>query len=221
MKLLKIILIFISLGVIVAYFRSDKYPQANDIDKAILVEPTQSPTSKKAFQVTEGGETYTVNPKFEYFLGGLVVSQHHSDSFVDLYHEKTRDMFNIKDVCLIWGQNLATNRFHNIKFKNGDFSCNYRTFNDEAFRNFDNTKFSNNHLVTNDETVRKQLKQISVGDQIQIKGYLVDYERADGYKRNSSTTRTDTGNGACEVIFVEEVKIIKDFSRLGNILLRI
>jgi hypothetical protein len=30
--------------------------------------------------------------------------------------------------------------------------------------------------------------------------------------RNSSLVRTDTGNGACEVVFVEEIEVLK----LGN-----
>ena len=51
------------------------------------------------------------------------------------------------------------------------------------------------------------------GDQIKIKGYLVDYKVAkDGqtlFTRGTSTTRTDNGNGACETIYVEDVEIIR------------
>jgi hypothetical protein len=48
-----------------------------------------------------------------------------------------------------------------------------------------------------------------VGDQIRIKGYLSSYTNDSGSTRGTSTTRTDTGNGACETIYVEQFKIVE------------
>ncbi|MGI9235384.1 MAG: hypothetical protein ACR2RD_17260, partial [Woeseiaceae bacterium] len=39
-------------------------------------------------------------------------------------------------------------------------------------------------------------------------GYLASYSNAGGGKRGTSTTRTDTGDGACETVFVENFDII-------------
>jgi hypothetical protein len=54
---------------------------------------------------------------------------------------------------------------------------------------------------------------VRIGDQIRVKGYLVDYTTyKDGQPagtRVSSEVRTDTGNGACEVLFVESFDVIR------------
>jgi len=48
------------------------------------------------------------------------------------------------------------------------------------------------------------------GDQIRFKGWLVSYGIKDTpYRRVSSTSRRDRGNGACETVFVNEFEILK------------
>ena len=67
--------------------------------------------------------------------------------------------------------------------------------------------------------IEKQLKRILTGDQITLRGKLVNvtarlvgeggrYDSA-SITWNTSTTRTDTGAGACEVIYVEDVQILR------------
>jgi len=51
------------------------------------------------------------------------------------------------------------------------------------------------------------------GDQIYMKGRLVDYSvEGRGGERKSSTSRTDSGRGACEVVYLEDFRIL----RVGN-----
>jgi hypothetical protein len=78
-------------------------------------------------------------------------------------------------------------------------------------------QLSNNHLISNDETVRDQVKDIAIGDQIRVRGYLSSYGSAEGGKRGTSTTRTDTGDGACETVFVERFDIIGPATNLWRI----
>jgi hypothetical protein len=59
-----------------------------------------------------------------------------------------------------------------------------------------------------DESIRDRIDEISIGDQIHIKGWLSHYKNPAGYERGTSTTRTDRGNGACETIMVNEVYIM-------------
>lgn len=58
------------------------------------------------------------------------------------------------------------------------------------------------------ESVRKTIAEANIGDQIVLRGYLADYTNPKGYLRKTSITRTDTGNGACETIWVEQASII-------------
>ena len=70
-------------------------------------------------------------------------------------------------------------------------------------------EFSNNHLITEDASLRKRLKKMEVGDQIRIKGYLAEYFWPPAYHRGTSLTRNDTGGTACETIYVTEVQMLK------------
>jgi len=42
---------------------------------------------------------------------------------------------------------------------------------------------------------------------VRLKGYLARYSHGGGFERGTSTTRNDTGNGACETIYIEDVQI--------------
>ena len=78
-----------------------------------------------------------------------------------------------------------------------------------AWDAFNMQQLSNNHLISDDEYIRKQVQKIRIGDQIRVRGYLAGYTAGGGSKRGTSTTRTDTGDGACETIYVEQFRIIE------------
>ncbi|MBR5772720.1 MAG: hypothetical protein IKY00_05845 [Clostridia bacterium] len=73
-----------------------------------------------------------------------------------------------------------------------------------------NTHSANNHLIAADDSVADDISRISAGDYVIITGYLVDIyaENSSGstYTWNSSTSRNDTGDGACEVIYVTGIR---------------
>ena len=74
------------------------------------------------------------------------------------------------------------------------------------------SSFSNNHLVTADTKLLKGIRSIKDGDYVRIKGYLVNlYWNEDGENYwKTSTVRTDDGDGACEVIYVTDIKWLKE-----------
>ncbi len=63
------------------------------------------------------------------------------------------------------------------------------------------------HMIPADENVRRALLAVGTGDRVRVHGLLVDARRADGFYWNSSLTREDTGPGACELVYVEELQI--------------
>ena len=63
--------------------------------------------------------------------------------------------------------------------------------------------------ISDDEFIRRQVRKISVGDQIRLRGYLASYTSEGGSTRGTSTTRTDTGDGACETIYVQHFNIVE------------
>jgi hypothetical protein len=65
--------------------------------------------------------------------------------------------------------------------------------------------------ITSDQRIRDRIDDVRIGDQLHLKGLLVNYSsrRMPHAWRKSSTTRDDSGNGACEVVFVEAIDILQ------------
>ncbi|HSG46520.1 MAG TPA: hypothetical protein VLA43_01780 [Longimicrobiales bacterium] len=65
---------------------------------------------------------------------------------------------------------------------------------------------SNMHVIPADDTVRRLLAEIRAGDRVRLVGQLVDVDRDDGWRWRTSRTRTDRGDGACELVYVTRVE---------------
>lgn len=61
---------------------------------------------------------------------------------------------------------------------------------------------ANMHMIPADAAVADALDAVRKGDNVRIDGWLVEASAPDGWRWRSSTTREDTGSGACEVIYV-------------------
>ncbi len=67
---------------------------------------------------------------------------------------------------------------------------------------------ANVHLISKDQLVLKKIENLNKNDHIKLKGYLVNVKFDNGIW-SSSLTRTDTGNGACEIMYVTDVEVIE------------
>ena len=67
------------------------------------------------------------------------------------------------------------------------------------------THSANTHCIPAPK-VRDKLLAVARHDLVTLEGYLVEVATADGWKITSSTARDDTGGGACEVVWVTDVK---------------
>jgi len=66
---------------------------------------------------------------------------------------------------------------------------------------------SNMHMVPAQRWVKKELNRVRQGDIVQLRGYLVDVDSDSGWRWRTSLSRNDTGNGACEIFYVEDIVI--------------
>ena len=66
---------------------------------------------------------------------------------------------------------------------------------------------SNMHIIPADAAVMARLRAIRRGHVITMRGHLVSVLSSDGGVWLSSLTRSDSGNGACEVVYAEEITI--------------
>lgn len=208
MRLNNIVIIASVFLLLVSFWNRNVLPKNIDYVPGILNEPLQSPTRRASLTENYEGVAYLIEPEFEYELVGMIVSFRHHDGNSRM-HRMASDHLNMLDVCVIWGDNTANTRLQKISFWNGIFTCNIKTRDQEAWNQFNMNQLSNNHLISVDDGIRDKVKGIRVGDQIRVRGYLAAYSSAMGGKRGTSTTRTDTGDGACETLFVEHFDIVE------------
>jgi hypothetical protein len=193
---------------LVSFWNRNDLPGHIDYVPEIRNEPLQEPTSKRPFDVVYENVQYHVAPEYEYDITGMIVSYRHHDNNSRM-HRLANDHLNMLDVCVVWGNNTDVAQLHKIDFWNGIFTCNFQTRDQAAWDSFNVNQISNNHLISNDDTIRDRVRDIQIGDQIHVRGYLSSYGSQGGGTRGTSTTRTDVGDGACETIYVERFEIVR------------
>jgi len=193
---------------VVSFSKRNNFPDDLNTIVELRNEPKQLQIKKASFEANYQGVGYRVEPQYQYELHGLVVSYRHHNGG-SMLHKLWNDHLNMTDVCVVWGSTARSAYLNQFDFWNGQFTCNFRTRSDVAWNSFDQNQMSNNHLISDNNTIRKKIQKLNIGDQIRIAGFLASYGEKDGGKRGTSTTRTDTGNGACETIYVNEFSILK------------
>ncbi len=194
---------------LVSFWNRNDLPGNIDYVAQIADEPKQTRTGERAFDVEFNEVGYRIEPEYAYDITGMVVSYRHHNEDNSRMHALANDHLNMLDVCVIWGDNTGNERLDKISFWNGLFTCNVKTRDQQAWDAFDMNQLSNNHLLSDDEFIRRQVKKIRIGDQIRVRGFLASYATEGGSVRGTSTTRTDTGNGACETIYVRTFEIVR------------
>ena len=115
------------------------------------------------------------------------------------------------DLALAWG-NLA--ELHNKKYIKYNQILRFYFYEYSAECPFDkiyiSAHSSNNHIIPANKNIYKAIKIIKKNYLIKLEGFLINIKGK--YKGgivswNSSLTRTDTGDGACELLYVKEVRV--------------
>jgi hypothetical protein len=214
-KLAKILFVILLAAWIVTYFTQDDYRDVQEIDPAVLKPPVQLDTTNKThIKFTSKGYEYDLKPLYWYEINGLLVHRLNYKKF-SIY--SYADVFQ-EDLCLLWGSNVSGGIYQSPKLsfsQDGRFAYYQWTGN----LNFNPTEISNNHLLINSKVLEKKLKALNNGDQVKITGLLVDVvarnigatgvDKVGGYSWQTSTIRTDTGAGACEIIYVGDIEILQ------------
>ncbi|CAN5360928.1 hypothetical protein BH09SUM1_BH09SUM1_18090 [soil metagenome] len=215
MPLIRYILAAAVVMIALSWWMKDRLPPVSAILPALTQEPAQTAISRPALHLAAKDFTYTVQPLYSYEIVGLIVSVHRSDELFDLYHGRSNDFANIKDLCVVWGENATGGVYRDMNFSSGDFTCYCQTNSSEVWSRFRMNQMSNNHLLPATGAIAKSILSARIGDQVSIRGALCTYD-LDGtsYHRGTSITREDDGNGACETIYVEDFQILRRANRI-------
>ena len=66
---------------------------------------------------------------------------------------------------------------------------------------------ANVHIISANRKVAAAVGRLRPGQLVAMRGYLVNVSGPNGFSWNTSLSRDDTGNGACEVFYVQELLV--------------
>lgn len=191
------------------YMRPSAVARGQMID--VSGEPRQTALpSPEVAPVEFDGKSYLIEKHHRYEIAGEVLS-------IATYNLAFKSEFFDVDLGLIWGPRLADLK-QRYRFDQGGRWLFWRSdgpVSDEE-RHHITAHISNNHLIPAEgrRNLFKAIRWPSRGDRVRIEGYLVNIKNpSGGVVVASSTSRDDTGGGACEVIWVHEIQINKAIYR--------
>ena len=168
-------------------------------------DPRQSPCLSEVTisRRIEGGSV-SITPLAEYEISGVVVSK-------KSYSDDWEGEISPVDLAIAWGKMAEAPFDRYITFSHG-----YRWYHYQWKKGgpFDVlyiiTHSANNHIIPADENIRRALKTIKKRDGVVMKGYLVNLKGTYNGREvwwKTSLSRSDTGNGSCELFYVSKVRI--------------
>lgn len=170
--------------------------------QVVPVQPLQTVTKAKVFGFGDG---FTVLPLADFDITARVLSRKR-------YWMGTEAELAPVDLALGWGQMSDDKVLSELKISQSGrwYRWRSRSRNLPVPRDQIEHNSANMHLVPADDDIESLIKSAKKGDIVRLKGHLVRINKGNGWHWQSSLSRTDTGNGACEVIFVKEFEIITD-----------
>ena len=194
------------LFIFVLILNSFYIPKAAEIDMSeisVLSQPIQKETIVSEFVVSRKGKELKVIPLADFDINGVVVSTKRYYSGFDAAVVPI-------DIGIVWGEITKPENIANIYFEQIVRFLRYRITGDLPFGyDYINKNVANIHAVPENKKIKRVLNSINKYDKVHLKGYLIQIESISNknYRRRSSLTRDDTGDGACEVMWINHVKI--------------
>jgi hypothetical protein len=149
----------------VSFWNRHALPVPEELNESLYAAPQQARVDLPPFETTVGDITYTITPLYRYELAGMVVSYHDSSAWWDIYHHGLwNDCINVKDLCVIWGDNVKTDVYRKAKFSSDVTWCYWQLPNYELLSRFRNECLSNNHLLSDRAELNRKLRRVRDGE---------------------------------------------------------
>jgi hypothetical protein len=190
--------LLVALGVllVVLTWRHAHRPVAHDPGVLVADVPIQEAVDSGAFTLQR--DNYSVKPLARFSLSARVLSR--AD-----YGWDTESKLAPVDLALGWGRMSDSAVLAKIDiwqsgrfyfWRVGEFPIPEREIIESS---------ANMHLIPADKTVQHEIERTRVGDIVSFDGFLVEVDGPNHYRWISSLTRSDTGAGACELVWVEKL----------------
>lgn len=110
------------------------------------------------------------------------------------------------DLALGWGPMSDTTVLREIDISQSNRFYYWRVERFPIPRRQIETNSANMHLIPADDRVAAVLRQTRTHELVALEGTLVDASAPDGWRWRTSLTRSDTGRGACELLYVTRAR---------------
>jgi hypothetical protein len=110
------------------------------------------------------------------------------------------------DLALGWGRMSDTGVIEKLRIWQSDLFYFYAWLREPPIPLEEMVRSSANmHLIPGSPSIELRLRRLKPGHLVWIKGFLVNVTGPNGFYWKTSTVRHDTGNGACEIVWVAEL----------------
>lgn len=160
----------------------------------VAEEPVQANTEAAAFQF----KGYALQPLQNFALAARVLAS-------ERYHTGREADLSPLDLALGWGPMSDGTVLEKISISQSGRFYHWRVQELPIPRRDIERSSANMHMIPADDVIAGKLKALKPGQTVRLEGWLVEARAPDGWRWRSSLTRDDTGNGACELVFVRDV----------------
>ena len=146
-------------------------------------------------------DDYIITAKASFKLKGRILS-------IEEYSTGRESDLSPLDFAMGWGRMTDQAVLDKIDISQSRRWYRWRTDNYPIPRREIELSSANMHLIPATDKVEDKLFDLYEGNVVELEGYLVYVKGRDNWYWKSSLTREDTGNHACEVFYVEKVRVI-------------
>lgn len=158
--------------------------------------PAQTPPTRKTPWLHDD---FMITALADFSLSAVVLSR-------EDYHSGKESELSPVDLALGWGRMSDSFVYGKLDISQGHRWYKWQPDGLEPIPRREIERSSANmHILPGNEQVRDALGGVHRGSIVRMQGYLVKATMSDGWHWVSSTTRDDTGDGACEVFWVESL----------------
>jgi hypothetical protein len=163
-------------------------------------DPIQTAAGRAPFELETAHGRVTVTPRASYDIAAVVESK-------EPYWIDATAFLSPFDLALAWGDVATPELRRRLEVGQSWRFFFWRTRDPSVDVPYVISHSANNHIIPADANVRRAIASIGRGDEIRLRGLLVDIRTDRGLTWNTSLVRTDHGDHGCEIIWVESVQI--------------
>jgi hypothetical protein len=165
-------------------------------------DPNQKEVSAETIRIHSSGYDWTLTPKAEYHIAARVLGQ-------ERYFTGWQASVSPVDLALGWGKlrDREVDRWISWSQSGRWYFYNY-SGNSQYSQDFITSHSANVHIIPATKNLKNAVLRLSGNDLVALEGYLVNANVRKGSSThwwNSSLTRTDTGDGSCELLYLTKL----------------